>query len=98
MADPVVVLLPPEQSPRFKFTYAQLAPRVALETVIRLACVRAKIPVDVIPRPTVRSQLGLPLSGELASHVSVRISEGSGPYWSAGRNIAALAALAGEGR
>jgi hypothetical protein len=92
----LVVLLPPEQGTRFKRTYGQIAPRVALETVVRLAAVRAEIPIEVMPRATVRSRLGIPRSGELASHVPQRLPHPVGPYWAAGRDVAALAALAGE--
>jgi hypothetical protein len=91
-----VVLLLPEQSPRHKRTYQEVAPRVALETLVRLAAVRAGIPIDVMPRATVRSRLGLPRKGELSSHVSAKLSKPVGKYWSAGRDVAALAALAGE--
>lgn len=92
----LVVLLLPEQSNRFKHTHGQIAPRVALETLIRLAAVQAEIPIDVISRRTVRSRLGLPTSGDLASHIAKRFPTPSAPYWNAGRNVAALAALAGE--
>lgn len=91
-----VVLLLPEQTPRFKHTYTQLAPRVTLETLFRLAAVRAGIPIDLMPRPTLRSTLGLPQAGDLASHTGERLATHVGPYWNAGRSIAGLAALAGE--
>jgi hypothetical protein len=90
----LVVLLKPELMVRW--TYDAVAPRVALETLVRLAAVAAGIPIDVLSRPTVRSRLGLPRSGDLASHVTACIPEPVGPYWSAGRDVAALAALAGE--
>jgi hypothetical protein len=92
----LVVLLLPEQSPRHKRTYQEIAPRAALETLVRLASVRAGIPIDVLPRATVRARLSLPRTGELSSHVSEKISAPVGKYWSAGRDVAALAALAGE--
>jgi hypothetical protein len=92
----LVVLLLPEQTPHFKQTYAQLAPRVTLEVLFRLAAVRALVPIDLMARPTVRSRLGLPQSGDLASHTQRCFDVGIGPYWNAGRNVAALAALAGE--
>jgi len=91
----LVVLLMPEQS-RFKKTYQEIAPRIALETLVRLAAVRAEIPIEVLPRPTVRARLKLPRKGDLASHVSERISQPVGRHWTAGRDVAALAALAGE--
>jgi hypothetical protein len=92
----LVVLLLPEPSNRFKYTHGQIAPRIALETLVRLAAVHADVPFDVIARPTVRSRLGLPLSGDLASHVAERFPDPVAPYWGAGRDVAALAALAGE--
>lgn len=91
----LVVLLMPEQS-RFKKTYHEIAPRVALETLVRLAAVRAEIPIEVLPRATVRARLKLPRNGDLASHVADRIPEPVGRHWTIGRDVAALAALAGE--
>jgi len=91
-----VILLLPEQSPRYRRTYQEIAPRATLETLVRLASVRAGIPIEVMARRTVRSRLGLPLSGDLASHVATKIPTPAGHYWSAGRNVAGLAALAGE--
>lgn len=91
----LVVLLLPEQSPRNKRTYAEIAPRVALETLVRLAAVRAGVPVDVLARPTVRARLGLPRAGDLASHTAEAVGSPVGKYWTAGRDVAALAALAG---
>jgi hypothetical protein len=92
----LIVLVLPEQSPRFKYTYNQIAPRVTLETLIRLAAVRADIPIEVMSRATVRSKLSLPRKGDLASDVPACVARPTGPYWNAGRNVAALAALAGE--
>jgi hypothetical protein len=91
----LVVLLMPEQS-RFRRTYQEIAPRVTLETLVRLAAVRAEIPIEVLPRPTVRARLKISRKGDLASHVSERIPDPVGKHWTAGRDVAALAALAGE--
>jgi hypothetical protein len=90
----LVVVLMPEQT-RFQRPYAELAARAALETLVRLAAARAKIPVDVLLRPTVRARLNLPKKGDLASHAEGVVAP-AGHYWSAGRDVAALAALAGE--
>jgi hypothetical protein len=92
----LVVLLLPEPSKHFKSTHSQLAPRITLETLVRLAAVRAQISVDVMTRKTVRSRLKLDFSGDLASHVAERFPTPVAPYWKAGRDVAALAALAGE--
>lgn len=90
----LVVVLKPE--PTARWGYDAIAPRVALETLLRLAAVEARIAIELIARATVRARLGLPMTGKLASHVAARVPEPVGPYWSVGRDIAALAALAGE--
>jgi hypothetical protein len=84
----------PEQS-RHKQTYQEIAPRVALETLARIAAVEEKIAIEVLPRPTVRSRLGISRADDLASHVGKTIAQPVGRYWTAGRDVAALAALAG---
>ena len=94
-AEKAVLLQPEERQPR-KPSYQELMPRIALETVIRLAAVEEGVAVEVLPRPTVRSRLGLPKSGSLDSHVSASIESPVGRYWNEGRSIAALAARAGE--
>lgn len=91
----LIVLLMPEQS-RHKRTYQEIAPRVALETLIRVAAVQEHTAIEIIARPTVRSRLGISRAGDLASHVDDVISEPVGHYWRAGRDVAALAALAGR--
>jgi hypothetical protein len=88
-----VVVLKPELNQRA--TYDQIAPRIALETLIRLAAVQAKVEIEVMARPTVRSRLGLSKSGSLASRVAEALPAPVGKYWREGRDIAALAALAG---
>jgi hypothetical protein len=90
----LVVLLMPEQG-RHKRTYQEIAPRVALETLVRIAAVQENIAIEVLPRPTVRARLGVPRAGDLASHVGKAIVEPVGRYWTAGRDVAGLAALAG---
>jgi hypothetical protein len=90
-----VVLLKAE--PNTRMTYDQLAPRVALETLFRLAAVQANVEVEVIARSTVRSRLDLPKSGSLSSRVAESVPVPVGKYWRQGRDIASLAALAGGG-
>ena len=58
-----VIVLKPE--PNTRMTYDQLAPRVALETLFRLAAVQENVEVEVIARSTVRSRIGLAKSGSL---------------------------------
>lgn len=89
----LVRLLMPEQT--YKDSYARIAPRVALETLVRLACVRAGIPVEMLHRNTARSRLGLPRKGKLED-LMAGVTEPVGKYWNAGRSLAAAAALAGE--
>jgi hypothetical protein len=43
-----VGILMPEQT--YKDSYKRIAPRVTLETLMRLACVRASIPVELLHR------------------------------------------------
>jgi hypothetical protein len=88
-----IALLMPEQGPSRR-TYHEVVPRVALETLIRIAAVQTSIPIEVLARPTLRSRLGIDRSGDLASHVGEVVPTPVGRYWSAGRNLAALAALA----
>jgi hypothetical protein len=91
----VIVLLMPEHG-RHKRTYQEIAPRVALETLVRIAAVQEGVAIEVLARSTLRSRLGIPLAGDLASHVAGVITKPVGRYWSAGRDVAALAALAGQ--
>jgi hypothetical protein len=88
-----VVLLTPEQG-RHKRTYQEIAPRVALETLVRIAAVQESIEIEVLARPTLRARLGIPKTGELSSHVGQVIAGPVGRYWTAGRDVAGLAALA----
>lgn len=92
----VVALVQPEQETRFRLSYSALEPRIAMETLVRLATVRsdAGIAMEVLARPTVRSRLGLPASGKLVNLVERVIPEPVGPYWRDKRDLAALAALA----
>ncbi len=88
-----VAVLKPEKSRR-GYSYDQLASRVALETLLRIAAVQESIDIELLPRATVRARLGIPKSGDLASHVGSVVPEPVGHYWSAGRDVAGLAALA----
>jgi hypothetical protein len=88
-----IALLMPEQGGR-KRTYPEIAPRVALETLIRNGAVQDHVDIEVLARPTARARLGIARSGDLASHVGEVIPERVGRYWTAGRDVAGLAALA----
>lgn len=59
----------------YKASYAKLAPRASMDTLVRLACINKAIPVEMLARPTVRARLQLPRKGSLDSHVSEVIVE-----------------------
>ncbi len=88
-----VRILQPEQT--YQASYSEFAPKVALETAVRLVCDERNIPVEVLHRTTARSRLGFGRSGSLDSHVESLVSVGK--YWNAGRKYAAVSALAAEG-
>jgi hypothetical protein len=91
-----VVLLKPEGGRTPKKTHAAFVPRIALETLVRLAAVEVGIEIDVLARPTVRSRLDLPAKGKLAEHVPLRIPAKVGKNWSKERQLAALTAVAAD--
>lgn len=86
-------ILLPERDPRYKWVYETAAERATMETLFRLAAVRAKIPVEVLNREVVRSRLKL--RGKLDLHLGTLVKP-IGTYWRPGRGEAALAALATE--
>jgi hypothetical protein len=88
-------LLRPGTGDRAKQTHAALAPRVELETLLRMAAAKRDLPVERIARATVRTRLGVPLKGDFEPAVRPVVPE-QGPYWTAGRLAASAAALAGE--
>lgn len=74
----------------YEATYAELAPKAALETLIRLASSDAAVDVELVHRATVRSALGG--KGKLDDLIAAKIKP-VGKYWNAGRKYAAAAAL-----
>jgi hypothetical protein len=84
-----VVLLKPEGGRTPKGTHAAFVPRIALETLVRLAAVETGTEIEVLARPTVRSRLELPTKGKLAEHVPLRIPAKVGKHWSKERQLAA---------
>jgi hypothetical protein len=92
-----VSILPAETAdPSIRRNPASLTARNTLETVMRLAAVRAGVPVEVTARATARARLGLPRTGKLDSHLGTIFpySAGEAPaYWTTGRGLAAMAAL-----
>lgn len=91
-----VVLLKPESSKLTKRTHSEYVPRITLETLVRIAAAEAGLSIELLSRPTLRSRLELPSEGKLVTHVSARIPEKVGSNWGEERQLAALAALAGE--
>lgn len=89
-----VLILEPEATSRL--TFEQSKARLAVETILALAAAREGVPCDRLPRPTLRSKLGLPKSGKLSSLVDGVVSEPLSPNWNDKRDLAALAALAGQ--
>jgi hypothetical protein len=90
-----VRILQPEQT--YQASYSEFAPKVALETAVRLVCGENDVPVEVLHRTTARSRLGFGRSGTLDSHIEESV-ESVGKYWNAGRKYAAAAALATESK
>ncbi len=87
-----VHILMPEQT--YRDSYGRIAPRVALETLVRLAAHDAGTLVETLHRASARARLGMPRSGDFASHIDSVIGDPVGRYWNSGRNLAAAAALA----
>jgi hypothetical protein len=77
-------------------THRSLTPRIAMETVVRLAAAREGVACDVLARATVKSRLHLGAAGNLEKALDSGDPKPSGKYWTTGRGLAALAARAGE--
>jgi hypothetical protein len=88
-----VALLLPGRGGAFAPGYFVVAQRIALETVIRLAAAVLEIPVTMLERATVRARLGCGKTGGLERYLDVVSPQPIGKYWSAGRGLAAMAAL-----
>lgn len=82
-----VHIIQPETN--YEASYSALAPKAALETLIRLACLNAGVNVEIVHRASVRSTLG---GGNLDELIASTI-EPVGKYWNAGRKYAAAAAM-----
>jgi hypothetical protein len=68
--------------------------RVVLETLVRLAAVKAGMPVEMTHPKTIRARLGCGVEGRLEDHLNEVLPDEVGHYWRAGRGLAAMAALA----
>ena len=87
-----IALLLPETQQRGT-SYQRVAPRVTLETLLRVAAARNGYPLSLLARPSVRAALGLPKKGALDDYLDTAGTP-VGRYWRDGRGLAALAALA----
>jgi hypothetical protein len=81
--------------PSFTDTESGLRPRLTFEALTRLAAAERRVSLDLVSRARVRSRLGLPRRGGLGEHISAA-GPVVGRYWTAGRAVAALAALTVE--
>lgn len=84
----IVILLPESNEPGAP--HSRHMPRIMTETLIRVAAAEGGVPVSLLSRATVRSRLGL--RGSLSEHLDC--IEAEGRYWTTGRGLAALAAVA----
>jgi hypothetical protein len=91
-----IALLLPGTGEHSKQTHSMMAPRIELETLMRMAAAQIGLPVNPLTRATVRARLGVTNKGSFDDAVRPAIAE-SGPYWTAGRLGAAAAAIAGSG-
>lgn len=89
--DLVTILLPDQ----WRAVYQQHLPRATLETLVRFSAAQEGVPVQVLARPTLRARLDLPRKGRLDEHIGAA-GPPVGKYWTTGRGVAALAALAEE--
>lgn len=94
LAPNAVLILEPETNNQL--TYAQSRGRVTGETLFTLAAAKAELPCAYISRKTLRAKLDLPAKGKLADLVGRLVEQPMSPYWKGKRDLAALAALAGQ--
>ncbi len=78
----------------YKGRYVTLAPRAALETIVRLAGESANVSVEVLQRSTARARVGMPREGKFEDLIVSVIPTRVGSYWAQGRRLAAVAAIA----
>ncbi len=89
--DYVVVLAAESQR---QAAHTSWAPRIAAETIVRMATAPSDIASEMISRQKVRSLLQLPAKGKLDDHASTIVPDAVGAYWAAGRSVAALITIA----
>jgi hypothetical protein len=89
-----IALLLPGTGNHAKQLHGTMAPRVELETLLRMAAAKLDLPVERLAHSTVRSRLGVASKGDFEDIIRPVVTE-VGPYWTAGRLGAAAAAIAG---
>src|SRR4051812_50131366 len=77
-----VRILMPEQT--YDDSYARIAPRATLETLVRLGAHRAGVPVEMLHRNSARARLGLPRGGKFDGHLPAAIGGAGGEEWGGG--------------
>lgn len=92
-----ICLLLPGTGENARQSHGYWAPRVELETLVRMAAARRDMPVERMARATVQTRLGVARKGKFEDLVRPVVPE-LGRYWTSGRLAAAAAALAGDDR
>ena len=92
-----VCLLLPGTGEHAKQTHGAWAPRIELETLLRMAAAKRDLPVERVARASVLARFGLPQKGTFEDLVRPLVPR-QGRYWADGRLAAGAAALAGAGR
>ena len=94
-----VALLLPGTGEYAKQTHGAWAPRIELETLLRMAAAKRDLPVERIARATVLARFGLSPKekGRFEDRVRPLVPR-QGRYWADGRLGASAAALVEEGR
>jgi hypothetical protein len=92
-----VALLLPGRGGVHQPGYFVVAPRIQIETVIRLAAVALEVSVLVLDRATVRTRLACGRTGGLEEYLEQVFPKPVGKFWNTGRGLAAMAAMASDG-
>jgi hypothetical protein len=77
------------------YRHPEIAPRIAYETLVRLAAFQAGVAVEQLSRREARSRLGLPMQGSFEKLLTEAVvGRPVGRHWNDGRKLAMAAALA----
>jgi hypothetical protein len=75
-------------------SYAQAAGRASIEAYIDVAAAQENLPVDHLHLPTIKRIVGHGSQGSAEDVALTICPTATGRYWAAGRNVAALVAMA----